>query len=61
MGVVVLCQTLMLGAATVGPFTSPLGLRAGSKNRRKSVTSPQHYTQRPQLGLVTPLNCSPSL
>ena len=26
MGVVVLCQTLMLGAATVGPFTSPLGL-----------------------------------
>ena len=49
MGVVVLCQTLMLGAATVGPFTSPLGLRAGSKNR-KSVTSPQHYTQRPQLG-----------
>ena len=60
MGVVVLCQTLMLGAATVGPFTSPLGLRAGSKNR-KSVTSPQHYTQRPQLGLVTHRNCSPSL
>ena len=29
MGVVVLCQTLMLGAATVGPFIEVPGLRVG--------------------------------
>ena len=60
MGVVVLRQTLMLGAATVGRFIQALGLRAGSKNS-KSVTRPQHYTLKPQLGLVTHLNCPPSL